>query len=958
MLEVLAGIGAALLTAMLAVAAHDLVRRPGFRRLAMRNMVRRRTEAILVVLGSSLGTAIIAAAFLVGSTFNASVRDGARTKLGPIDEQVTLTHPQQLAHLTRTLTEPVMHQTDGVLATVRAPVSVTATVGGVTRADGSALAGELDLPSARAFGDRPSETGLRNAGPTPAAGEVLIGTRLAGELDVTAGKRITLHAYGSTRRLVVRRVLPEIGLAGATDLLVEPGTLEALVRASGVSVAQRPTGMVLVSNQGGVFDSTGPTSAVVAEIKSRTDVGFDVEVEATKRDLLRNAQQEGRSMGQLYTGVGTFSVLAGVLLLVNLFVMLAEERKRELGLARATGLKRWDLMRVFTLEGACYGVVAAFIGVIAGTGIAWLVARAAGGLLNRGNDPFVLRFVVPTGVLITAGLIGLGLSMATVWITSLRIANLNVIRALRDLPEVSSRKHRLRSSVPASIGVAAGVALALWGVVGVVPLAAVLGPPLALVSAFPLLRPVLGRRITTAIASVGILVWCIGVFTFLTRITEKSGVPVFVVQGLVMVGAAVALSTALDRVWTIGLGALTRTGKGLAGRLGLAYPLDRLFRTTMLLAMYALIVFTLTFLAVYGQIFGGQASTFTAQVDAGTDLLVDANPSNPVDATKLAATPGVRTVATLWRSGPRFTADFKHAPTTWGLTGFDASLLRWGVPELSERSTGYDSDRAVFEAVLHDPGLVVVDEQFLSDVGPHTPDDRKVALGDVITAHDPASGHTARFRVVGLIANDISGAGAWASARAVRGLSGTSAVPSRFFVKVDKGADPSTVAADLRSRFVASGVDASTFRSKVDERIGIEVGFFKLMQSYLSIGLIVGIAGLAVVMVRAARERRRQIGMLRTIGFSADVVRHAFLVEASFIALQGIATGVGLGLLVSYQMLSRTAALGGDPLPYSVPWSTVLALAFIPFAASLAVALIPASQAASVNPAEVLRMAE
>jgi hypothetical protein len=118
----------------------------------------------------------------------------------------------------------------------------------------------------------------------------------------------------------------------------------------------------------------------------------------------------------------------------------------------------------------------------------------------------------------------------------------------------------LRSSVPASIGVAAGVALALWGVVGVVPLAAVLGPPLALVSAFPLLRPVLGRRITTAIASVGILVWCIGVFTFLTRITEKSGVPVFVVQGLVMVGAAVALSTALDRVWTFVLGALTRTG--------------------------------------------------------------------------------------------------------------------------------------------------------------------------------------------------------------------------------------------------------------------------------------------------------------------------------------------------------------------------------------------------------------
>ena len=734
MLEVVAGIGAALLTAMLAVAVHDILRRPGFRRLAMRNVVRRRTEAILVVLGSSLGTAIIAAAFLVGSTFNASVRDGARTKLGPIDEQVTLTHLDELSRVTQALTEPAMAQTDGVLSTVRAPVAVTSTVGGVTRADGSVLAGELDLPSAWAFGDRPSETGLSSAGPTPTAGEVLIGKRLAAALDVTAGNRLTLHAYGSTRELVVRQVLPEVGMAGATDLLVKPGTLATLARSSSVIAAQRPTGMVLVSNRGGVFDSTGPTSAVVAEIKSRTDAAFDVEVGTSKRDLLRDAQQEGRSMGQLYTGVGTFSVLAGVLLLVNLFVMLAEERKRELGLARATGLKRWDLMRVFTLEGACYGVVAAFIGAVAGTGIAWLVARTAGGLLDRGDNPFTLRFVVPTGVLATAGLIGLGLSMATVWITSLRIASLNVIRALRDLPEVPERRHRLRSSGPAAVGVAAGVALALWGVIAVVPLAAVVGPPLALVSAFPLLRPILGRRVTTAIASVGILVWCIGVFTFLTRITERSGVPVFVVQGLVMVGAAVGLSTALDRVWTIGLGVLTRTGKGLAARLGLAYPLDRSFAPRCCWPCTRSSCSRSRSSPCTGRSSEGRRRPSPREVDAGTDLLVDANPSNPVDAAKLASAPGVRSVATLWQSGPRFTADFKHASTTWGLTGFDATLLRWGVPELSNAPRHTRSDRAAFEAVLHDPGLVVVDEQFLSDVGPHTPDDRKVALGDVVTA--------------------------------------------------------------------------------------------------------------------------------------------------------------------------------------------------------------------------------
>lgn len=958
MLVIAAGVGAALLATMLAVAVHDLVRRPGFRRLAVRNVVRRRTESVLVVLGSSLGTAIIAAAFLVGSTFTASVRDGARTRLGPIDVEVTVSNLGRLDEVARVLRQPSLPGSDGILTTVRAPVSVTTADGGVTRANGSVTAGELDLGMARDFGGHPGDTGLADAGPIPAEGQVLVGKRLGSELGLRPGSRITLHAYGAARRLVVRDVLPEVGLAGATDLLLAPGTLENLARHRAVPSALAPTGIVLVSNQGGVFDSAGRSDRVVREIRTRTDGRFGVEVQKAKADLLRDAQEQGRSMGQLYTGVGTFSVLAGVLLLVNLFVMLAEERKRELGLSRAIGLKRWDLMRVFTLEGACYGVAAAFIGAVAGTGIAWLVARTTSGLLNQGDDPFTLRFVVPTGVLVTAALIGLGLSMATVWLTSLRIAFLNIVRSLRDAREVPVRQHRLRSSVPAAIGVVVGGALAAWGVIGLVPLAAVLGPPIACVASVPLLRPIVGRRIATAVASVGTLVWCIGVFTFLTPITSRSGVPVFVVQGVVMVGAAVALSTALDRLWSVGVGALTRTGKGLAGRLGLAYPLDRLFRTTMLLGMYALIVFTLTFLSVYGKLFAGQAPSLTAQVDAGNQLVVDTSPTNPLGAAAVAATPGVRSAAVLWRSAPSFSAPFASAPTRWGLTGFDARFLRWGTPALSARASGYRTDRAVFDAVLADPHLVIVDEQFLAESGPHTPDDRKVIIGDEVTARDPATGRHTRLRVVGLVANDVIGSGAWASTDSVRALSGVRAVPSRFAVRVDDGVDPTVVAADLERRFVANGVTAETFRSKVDDRIAVEVGFFRLMQSYLAIGLIVGVAGLAVVMVRAGRERRRQIGMLRTLGFSADVVRHAFLVEASFIALQGIATGVGLGLLVSYQMLSRTAALGGDPLPYSVPWTPVLALAFIPFAASLAVSLIPASQAASVNPAEVLRMSE
>src|SRR6266511_4843139 len=58
------------------------------RRLALRQIARRRGEAALVVAGSVLGTAIIVGSLIVGDTRNFSVKQGAYDNLGPIDEIV------------------------------------------------------------------------------------------------------------------------------------------------------------------------------------------------------------------------------------------------------------------------------------------------------------------------------------------------------------------------------------------------------------------------------------------------------------------------------------------------------------------------------------------------------------------------------------------------------------------------------------------------------------------------------------------------------------------------------------------------------------------------------------------------------------------------------------------------------------------------------------------------------
>ena len=70
-----------------------------------------------------------------------------------------------------------------------------------------------------------------------------------------------------------------------------------------------------------------------------------------RADAGRDGDRRGRSatssmpptrrravMGSLFLFIGSFSIIAGILLLVNVFVMLAEERKSQLGMLHAVGL--------------------------------------------------------------------------------------------------------------------------------------------------------------------------------------------------------------------------------------------------------------------------------------------------------------------------------------------------------------------------------------------------------------------------------------------------------------------------------------------------------------------------------------------------------------------------------------------------------------------------------------------
>jgi putative ABC transport system permease protein len=163
-----------------------LASHPTQRRLAIRNVARRPVEALLVVLGAMLGTAIITGSLVVGDTIDRSIVSSAYDQLGPIDETVSVFGLDQGAKLAARFASFSSPSIDGVLSFTVAGASVIKPgAGGGSQPRAQIL--EVDFAAARSFGGDPTITGI--TGETPRPGWAAISADLAHRLHANQGQR-------------------------------------------------------------------------------------------------------------------------------------------------------------------------------------------------------------------------------------------------------------------------------------------------------------------------------------------------------------------------------------------------------------------------------------------------------------------------------------------------------------------------------------------------------------------------------------------------------------------------------------------------------------------------------------------------------------------------------------------------------------------------------------------------
>lgn len=488
-----------------AVIVYIFLKRPILVRMGLRNIPRRRAQTVLVTMGLTLATIIVTIAFSTGDSLAVSVRNLALNGLERIDHFIIEEETDDSAE------DAGIGIPDQVLSDLQSHFADDDRVEAIfgSRFDLVPIehpeAGQIEpqfflvgvdprtVDRLDAVRDRDGDL-LRLS--ELSADEIVINERAARELDAEPGDQVKLYVLGKARQYTVAAIGRDAVLTGNLEAGGSGGLLSIDAYQNLLGPQLSPPDRwdsILISGAGGVEAPLEFSDALDRDIEAALDK-FEREEpdlylsnglsryasDAVKADSLADAELIASVFTTLFLFMGSFSVAAGILLIFLIFAMLAEERKPEMGIARAVGMQRNDLIQMFISEGMVYNMGAAVVGVVLGL----LFALGFIAALNQGFESFgfVFTWTVTIKSLVISACIGIVITFITVVFSSFRASRLNIVAAIRDIPEARYEETypltpwRVVRNVLGVLTTAFGLVLLLT-----TPFTLILGAPIALV---------------------------------------------------------------------------------------------------------------------------------------------------------------------------------------------------------------------------------------------------------------------------------------------------------------------------------------------------------------------------------------------------------------------------------------------------------------------------------------------
>ena len=775
-----------------------------------------------------------------------------------------------------------------------------------------------------------------------------------------------------------------VNISDAQQLLNRDETVRSMVMVSGFALVSNDNFSKLEVN----------ITAWADEISTAKSVG--IKTVALKSEIRERTADSGANFSALFLIFGSFVIFAGILLVMNLFVMLADERKSEMGMLRALGMHRGELRGMFVIEGTLIGLVSSAVGAVAGIGVAKLLMLGLDRVLSQTFQRGIL-FSWEWHSLLSGFSIGFLVTFMTLMATSIYISRLNVVAAMRDIPT------RIKGSLPwwtilislfmlGSAIVSAVLAFmigdpetgsryAWWLTAGFLFLFGLV-PPLYFI--FSKLLPeslsIKGTRISRTVLTprltmtiLGLLMFGWGSWTDPIRADWELGDASFIILGLFLVGAGVLLLTSLAPMIAR---SLAKAGTRISSRLSsvlptaLAYPLATPFRTAMTMGMFSLVVFAVVVLSGYSALVGnwlgdiGEDARGEWEIVAFGDLDLGDN-SSEWDLGELQSSDfdGIATMHTatvqVYQKGE---TDLENKSMYTNIRGFDSNFTSLnGLPLHSWEPSLGNTNEEVWNAILENDTLVVIDytmavESYQGEGGV-VYEGMGLNIGDAIIVQDPFNPAINATFFIGAVMNEESGwfASGVSVAKPIA-IERFEANPSSVWFSLPSDVtleEQEEVAKILQFELVEEGAIVFAIEVQFKEIQSFIFAMFSLLQAFLALGLIVGIAGLGVITIRNVSERAHQTGILRALGFQRSMVIAGYLTELTWVSLLGILNGAAVGVGFHYQLYVKF--LKDEGADFVLPWGQITLIILGAYLLTILATAWPVRRAASIHPAEALR---
>jgi putative ABC transport system permease protein len=763
--------------AALALLAQALLA-PHLARIGLRNTPRRPLRATLIIGGLMLATTFIASSLTIDDTISLAVRSVAVFNLGRVDEDVTGgegplgLYPADVGYAVEDELAKNALVADVAPALVAQQTLVADTTSREVRGGVAAIG--MAPSEGGVFGAlRDTPTGAMRSSQTIGAADAYLDETLATTLNARVGDRITLYSAqwaGRRYTYTVKAIVTGGPLGDAPAIVLSLPAIQAMAQA-GPQINH-----IYIANLGDGLTGVGFSDDIASD--AQTVLPGSVHVSEVKKHGVDFAVRAQSLFGKILTLYTLLALAIGLLLIFLIFTLLAAERRAELGVARALGMRRSQLIWMLLFEGATYDLVAAALGVLIGLGLGSIILALASPTLQRIGFP--IQLALNPNSMIVAFSLGLICTLLTIAVAAWSVSHMTIAAALRDLPEpptsapalldlarvaldpARAARRRLGACLemlaqtvthglaPFALGYwmlatgvtradtlwfAAGLSLMITGVT-LLARAVVLGGVGWWLRGWPqaALRLARARLLADRLCALAIgaglaLYWSlpfdalVGIFG-LPRFS--GGIEIFFVAGVMMVaGCVLALAPNLD----VALAPLSVASAALGrwrhvARIALVYPSQQRFRTGIGLALFA---FTLFVMVVMDTIAASTTRNYTnlsaqaASYDLiGQPLFAPAGGVTAVDSAVARAAPSTaRQIIATGEATPLPLGLIEPAARRAAWRFYPASIIQGSLLDgvgltLAARATGYSTDAQVWQALRTHPGDVVIDASALT----------------------------------------------------------------------------------------------------------------------------------------------------------------------------------------------------------------------------------------------------